>query len=106
MDYSTRFAQDVARAIGNRSQRDVAIKMGVSPTTVGNMLSGRIPTDEILVKFAKSVDEKPEAWVRKARMCAEEVHLREIGFLPDEAVKEILAIMSEAEKEAERRESK
>lgn len=37
------FAEFVRRKMGSRSQRDLAHKIGVSPTTIGNYLLGRLP---------------------------------------------------------------
>ena len=104
MPYSRRFGEEVAQAIGENSQRDIANKMGgVSPTTVSNMVAGRIPTDAILVRFAEAIGQDPEAWKRRARLYSEETHLRSLGFLPDDAVKQIVSIMEEAEREQEKK---
>lgn len=42
------------KAIGNRSQREVAMKAGISPTAIGNYLLGRIPeTTDIVIGLAR-----------------------------------------------------
>ena len=98
--YSERFKEDVLKAAAGKSQREIAAKMGVSQTTVSNMQYGRIPADIKLVRrFAEAVGENPDAWVRRAKLYSEEVHLRDLGFLSDDAVKRILEIMEEAEKD-------
>ena len=102
-EYSERFKEDVLRSAAGKSQRTIAEKMRVSQTTVSNMQYGRIPADlELVRRFALAVGEDPDAWVRRARLYREEAHLRDLGYLSDDAVKEILAVM-EREEERHRR---
>lgn len=76
MANSMRFGDDVAKAIGSKSQRKLAQEMGVSQTTVGNMLMGRIPSEEIIRKFAKAIGEDPEVWLQKTKFYETETFLR------------------------------
>lgn len=97
MAYSRRFGDDVAKAIGDRKQRDIAEKMSASQTIVTHMVNGRITSDEYIRRFALAVGQDPAAWQRRARLYREEVHLRDLGYLTDEEVDAILSVMEKAE---------
>lgn len=99
MAYSKRFGEDVARAIGDRKQRDIAEQMNASQTIVTHMVNGRIVSDEYIRKFAHAIGEDSAGWLRRAKMYREEAHLRDLGYLSDEAVKDILGIMEREEEE-------
>jgi transcriptional regulator with XRE-family HTH domain len=100
--YSREFAEDVLRhAPKNKSQRQIAQDMNVSQGTVGNIFMGLIPSDEILEKWAIVSGQEPQSLKQRVKIYKEAVHLRSLGFLPDEAVAEILNIMEECEKEQE-----
>lgn len=98
MRYSNKWAEDVKAAIGNRSQREIAIKMQVSPTTVQNMLAGRIPEENIVVAFSKAVGESAAEWLLKARLAKNELFLRQNNKLSEETVRLLLEIIEEEER--------
>lgn len=94
MPYSNRFADEVRRAIGTKSQRAIATKMGTSQTMIANMLGGRIPEDyNVVRKFAMAVGEDPDTWEQNARFWATEVQLRTEHDLTDEDVEEVRRII-------------
>lgn len=55
------FADVVRRVIGERSQRDIADKVGVSQTTIHNMMQGRVPSRSTLQQFADRLELPPDA---------------------------------------------
>jgi transcriptional regulator with XRE-family HTH domain len=57
MANSQKWSEEVRRAIGDRSQRQIAFKIGVSPGTLSNMLMGRIPEDIGVVRRFAEVQE-------------------------------------------------
>jgi transcriptional regulator with XRE-family HTH domain len=94
------FADYVRNLIADRSLRAIAIKMEVSPTTVSNMLSGRIPTDDILTRFADAVGEPRDQMRKRAKVYRAAAEMRKtLNFLPESAVDSIVEFMEEAERE-------
>ncbi|MHB0911943.1 MAG: helix-turn-helix domain-containing protein [Armatimonadota bacterium] len=94
MAYSYKWGRDVAEAIGEKSQRSVAGKVGVSQTMIGNMVSGKIPSDMGTVRrFAEAVGQDPDEWELKAVLCETEAYLRDLYDLSDEEMQSILRIL-------------
>lgn len=53
-DYSEKFADAVRRALGDRSYRKIAPKVGISPSHIGNMVNGQIPRRAVVLAFAEA----------------------------------------------------
>lgn len=102
MAYSRAFGKDVIDAIGSRSQREVAIEMGVSPTTLSNMVVGRIPEHEVLVKFARAIRQPLNIWEDKARKYSTEAYLRTTANLSEKKLEILLEIIEKTDEEVER----
>lgn len=97
--YIKKFQDLVMRAMGNYSQRQVAVKMNVSPSSIANMAMGRIPSDEILRKFCVAMEIDCEDTMRKVRLWKEETHLKQFDFLTDADREEIVSLMERKEEE-------
>jgi hypothetical protein len=54
------FGHEVRKALGEMRYRQVAQKVGVSATYIGDMVSGRVPSRPVVVKFAEACDLKPK----------------------------------------------
>ena len=68
--FSTKWSEEVKRAMKGMTQLQVALKTGVSPSMIGNIQNGRIPTDlNVVRKFAEAVGEDPEHWELFAKIC-------------------------------------
>ncbi len=54
--YSEELASLMREAIKNKSQRQIAKEAGVSQTTIGNMVLGMIPSEDICSQVAPAID--------------------------------------------------
>lgn len=64
-----RFRQEVARVFaekGWRFQREAARVAGLSHLTIGNMVSGQLPTPDVLLAWARGIGEDPTYWLKLA----------------------------------------
>jgi transcriptional regulator with XRE-family HTH domain len=55
MRYDQSFADYIRKKMGSRSQRQIAFKVGVSQTTIGNYLLGRRPDVSIAPRLAEAL---------------------------------------------------
>lgn len=92
MAYSKVFREEVLLATEKRSQNSIAQEVGVSQATIAKMITGWIPSDDLLRRFAVALGKEPAHWVRLGKVYREEAHLREELKLSDLAIKTILDI--------------
>lgn len=60
MAHIPEFGDAVKKALGTRSYRQVAPRAGISPSHIGNMAQGYVPTRDKVLKLAEALDTDPD----------------------------------------------
>lgn len=60
VSYSEQLAQVMRELTSKKSYRQIAKDAEISPSTIGNMVLGRIPSEEICIKVANAANSDPD----------------------------------------------
>lgn len=92
---SEEWRQFVVELLGGRSQMEIALKVGVSQTTISNWLKGKLPTDMSMVRnLAKATDQDPDELEEKVRQWTVSTSLQADYNLTDREAKQVQDVLS------------